>query len=135
MLIGFMAGIPFVVSKNYVRTFDGYSRSGSGRWANHNIIGAKPVSEFIGPDTEKISFSMLLRNDMGITPDIELTNLRKLRDEGKYFSLVIGGRKIGSHSWTIESIGEAVNFWGKFGDILSAKVDITLAEYVGGNKL
>ena len=135
MLIGFMAGIPFVVSKNYVRTFDGYSRSGSGRWANHNIIGAKPVSEFIGPDTEKISFSMLLRTDLGIAPNAELNNLRRLRDEGKYFSLVIGGRKIGSNSWAIESIGEAVNFWGKFGNMLSVKVDITLAEYVGGKKL
>lgn len=135
MLIGFMAGIPFIVSKNYIRTFDGYSRSGGGRWANHNIIGAKPVYEFVGPDIEKISFSMLLRSDMGISPANELNNLRKIRDKGKYFSLVIGGKKIGSNSWVIESMGEAVNFWSKIGNILSVKVDITLAEYVGGNKL
>ena len=135
MLIGFMAGIPFVVSKNYVRTFDGYSRSGSSRWAKHEIIAQKPVMEFIGPDTEKISFSMLLRSDMGITPNTELNNLRKMRDKGKAFSLVIGGRKIGNKSWGLESIGETVNFWGKLGGILSVKVDITLAEYTGGNKL
>lgn len=135
MLIGFMAGIPFVVSKNYVRTFDGYSRSGSSRWAKHEIIAQKPVMEFIGPDTEKISFSMLLRSDMGITPNTELNNLRKMRDKGKAFSLVIGGRKIGNNSWVLESIGETVNFWGKLGGILSVKVDITLAEYTGGNKL
>ena len=133
MLIGFMAGVPFIVSKNYVRTFDGYSRSGSGRWANHNIIGAKPIAEFIGPDAEKISFSMLLRSDMGISPNNELNSLHKLRDEGRYFSLVIGGQKIGSNSWVIESIGESVNFWDKFGNILSVKVDITLAEYAGGS--
>ena len=135
MLIGFMAGIPFIVSKNYIRTFDGYSRSGSGRWVKHEIIAQKPVMEFIGPDTEQISFSMLLRSDMGISPANELNNLRKLRDKGKYFSLVIGGKKIGSNSWVIESMGEAVNFWSKIGNILSVKVDITLAEYVGGNKL
>lgn len=135
MLVGFMAGVPFVVSKNYVRTFDDYNRSGSGRWAKHEIIAQKPVMEFIGPDTEKISFSMLLRSDMGITPNTELNNLRKMRDKGKVFSLVIGGRKIGTNSWVVESIGETVNFWGKLGGILSVKVDITLAEYTGGNKL
>lgn len=135
MLVGFMAGVPFVVSKNYVRTFDDYNRSCSGRWAKHEIIAQKPVMEFIGPDTEKISFSMLLRSDMGITPNTELNNLRKMRDKGKAFSLVIGGRKIGTNSWVVESIGETVNFWGKLGGILSVKVDITLAEYTGGNKL
>lgn len=135
MLVGFIAGVPFVVSKNYVRTFDDYNRSGSGRWAKHEIIAQKPVMEFIGPDTEKISFSMLLRSDMGITPNAELNNLRKMRDNGKAFSLVIGGRKIGTNSWVVESIGETVNFWGKLGEILSVKVDITLAEYAGGNKL
>ena len=135
MLVGFMAGVPFVVSKNYVRTFDDYNRSGSGRWAKHEIIAQKPVMEFIGPDTEKISFSMLLRSDMGITPNAELNNLRKMRDKGKAFSLVIGGRKIGTNSWVVESIGETVNFWGKLGGILSVKVDITRAEYAGGNKL
>ena len=135
MLVGFMAGVPFVVSKNYVRTFDDYNRSGSGRWAKHEIIAQKPVMEFIGPDTEKISFSMLLRSDMGITPNAELNNLRKMRDKGKAFSLVIGGRKIGTNSWVVESIGETVNFWGKLGGILLVKVDITLAEYAGGNKL
>ena len=135
MLVGFMAGVPFVVSKNYVRTFDDYNRSGSGRWAKHEIIAQKPVMEFIGPDTEKISFSMLLRSDMGITPNAELNNLRKMRDKGKAFSLVIGGRKIGTNSWVVESIGETVNLWRKLGGILSVKVDITRAEYAGGNKL
>lgn len=134
MLVGFMAGIPFLVSKNFVRTFDNYNRSNSGRWAKHEIIGSKPVMEFLGPDAEKITFTMLLKSDQGIAPNTELNNLRKIRDKGKYFSLIIGGRKIGKHSWVIESIGETVNYWGKYGDILSVSVDITLVEYVEGEK-
>lgn len=134
MLVGFMAGVPFLVSKNFVRTFDDYKRSGGGRWAKHEIINQKPKMEFLGPDTDKITFSMLLRSDQGIAPNSELNNLRRMRDKGKYFSLVIGGRKIGEHFWVIENLGEAVNYWGKFGNILSVKVDVTLSEYVGGNK-
>lgn len=56
MLVGFMADIPFVVSSRYIRTFDDYSRGSGGRWAQHDIIGDKPVLEYLGPDVEKISF-------------------------------------------------------------------------------
>lgn len=58
MLVGFMADIPFIVSSRFIRTFDDYGRGSAGRWAQHDIIGNKPVLEFIGPDVEKISFSM-----------------------------------------------------------------------------
>lgn len=61
MLVGFMADIPFVVSSRYIRTFDDYSRSSGGRWAQHDIIGDKPVLEYLGPDVEKISLPTVWR--------------------------------------------------------------------------
>lgn len=132
MLVGFMTDIPFVVSSLYTCTFDDYGRSSGGRWAQHDIIGAKPVLEFIGPDVEKISFTMQLRADQGISPEKMLKKLRKLRDEAKYFPLVIGGKLVGNNMWVLESIDESVSFWGMFGNMLSAKVNVTLKEYVGG---
>lgn len=135
MLVGFMAGVPFMVSKAFVRTFDDYNRNSAGRWAKHELLGQKPVLEFIGPDTEKISFSMHLRTDQGIAPEMELNKLRKLRDKGKTFSLVIGGRPITQNLWVLESIGETVMHWGRAGSIIAIKVDVTLQEYVGGKKL
>ena len=50
MLVGFMADIPFIVSSRFIRTFDDYGRGSAGRWVQHDIIGDKPVLEFIGPD-------------------------------------------------------------------------------------
>ncbi len=132
MLVGFMADIPFIVSSHYIRTFDDYGRSSGGRWAQHDIIGNKPVLEFIGPDVEKISFTMQLRSDYGVSPAKELAKLRKMRDTGKYFPLVIGGKLITDNMWVIESLDESVAFWGKFGGIMSAKVSVTLKEYAGG---
>lgn len=134
MLVGFMADIPFIVSSHYIRTFDDYGRGSAGRWAQHDIIGDKPVLEFIGLDVEKISFSMQLRADQGINPAKELEKLRKLRDTGQYFPLVIGGKLITDNMWVIESLDESVSFWGKFGSIMSAKVSVTLKEYAGGMK-
>lgn len=135
MLVGFMADIPFVVSSRYIRTFDDYSRGSGGRWAQHDIIGDKPVLEYLGPDVEKISFTMQLRADQGISPARELKKLRKLRDNGKVFPLVIGGNMVTNNMWVLESIDESVSFWGKDGSMLSVKVNVTLKEYAGGGLL
>lgn len=132
MLVGFMADIPFIVSSRFIRTFDDYGRGSAGRWAQHDIIGDKPVLEFIGSDVEKISFSMQLRADQGISPARELKKLRKLRDSGKQFPLVIGGNMISDNMWVLDSIDESVSFWGKAGSMLSVKVNVTLREYAGG---
>lgn len=132
MLVGFMADIPFIVSSRFIRTFDDYSRGSGGRWAQHDIIGDKPVLEFIGPDIEKISFSMQLRADQGINPANELEKLRKLRDSGKQFPLVIGGNMVTDNMWVMDSIDESVSFWGKAGSMLGVKVSVTLREYAGG---
>ena len=50
MQVGSMGDIPFVVSYGKIRTFSDYGRSVSGRWTKHDLIGRKPVLEFLGPD-------------------------------------------------------------------------------------
>lgn len=129
MYVGALGNIPFIVSKPYLRTFRDYGRESGGRWAKHEIVGEKPVLEFLGPDIEKISFKMLFRADQGVTPSAELEKLRKLRDTGKASVLILGWKPVGKHLWVVESLGETVNYWSTFGRILSATVDVTLAEY------
>lgn len=131
MIVGFLGGTPFVTSKNYIYTFDDYSRNSSARYAKHDLIGQKPVLEYLGPDTEEISFKIKLRSDHGLSPRVELEKLRKYRNQGRVLPLIIGGRVIGKWNWVIESVSEAVNYWSRTGQILSCDVDIKLKEYVG----
>lgn len=132
MLVGYLGDIPFIVSREYVRTFSDYSRESAGRWAKHDIIGDKPVLEFIGPDIEKISFKMQLRADNGLNPRKELENLRQLRDNGTPIPLIIGGRPVTDNLWVVESLCEEVTFWTAGGAIQSVNVDVSLQEYVDG---
>lgn len=132
MIVGFLGGTPFVVSKQYVYTFDDYNRNSSARYAKHDIVGKKPVLEFLGPDTEEISFKIKLRSDHGLSPARELDKLRKYRDQGFAMPLVLGGKVVGKTNWVIESIGEVVNYWSRTGQILSCDVDLKLKEYNGG---
>ncbi len=130
MIVGYMADIPFLTSGVLVRTFDGFTNGGEGRWAKHDIIGDKPVLEFLGPDVEEISFKMLLRSDLGVNPTEEIKRLCEMRDEGTVFPLVIGNRSVGENFWILKSISYEVAFWDKHGQPLSAEVSVSLQEYV-----
>ena len=129
MHVGSMGDIPFVVSYGKIRTFSDYGRSGSGRWVKHDLIGRKPVMEFLGPDVEKVSMKIQLRTDHGINPESELGRLRKMRDTGAVFPFILGGAPVSDNYWLLEDIGENVSYWRAGGKILSVSVDITLTEY------
>ena len=129
MQVGSMGDIPFVVTYGKIRTFSDYGRSGSGRWAKHDVIGRKPVMEFLGPDVEKVSMKIQLRTDHGINPESELGRLRKMRDTGAVFPFILGGAPVSDNYWLLEDIGENVSYWRAGGKILSVSVDITLTEY------
>ena len=129
MQVGSMGDIPFVVSYGKIRTFSDYGRSGSGRWAKHDLIGRKPVMEFLGPDVEKVSMKIQLRTDHGINPESELERLRKMRDTGAVFPFILGGAPVSDNYWLLEDIGENVSYWRAGGKIPSVSVDITLTEY------
>lgn len=129
MQVGSMGDIPFVVSYGKIRTFSDYGRSGSGRWAKYDLIGRKPVMEFLGPDVEKVSMKIQLRTDHGINPESELERLRKMRDTGAVFPFILGGAPVSDNYWLLEDIGENVSYWRAGGKILSVSVDITLTEY------
>lgn len=130
MIVGNLGAIPFVVARGYVRTFDGYSRTSQARWATHELVGAKPIMEFLGPGLEKVQFKMLFRADLGMSPEREARKLRELRDSGEAMVLIIGGRPIGNNKWTVESVNESVTYWDALGRALSISVDVTLNEYV-----
>lgn len=129
MQVGSMGDIPFVVTYGKIRTFSDYGRSGSGRWAKHDLIGRKPVMEFLGPDVEKVSMKIQLRTDHGINPESELGRLRKMRDTGAVFPFILGGAPVSDNYWLLEDIGENVSYWRAGGKILSVSVYITLTEY------
>ena len=129
MQVGSMGDIPFVVTYGKIRTFSDYGCSGSGRWAKHDLIGRKPVMEFLGPDVEKVSMKIQLRTYHGINPESELGRLRKMRDTGAVFPFILGGAPVSDNYWLLEDIGENVSYWRAGGKILSVSVDITLTEY------
>lgn len=145
MIVGYMGDIPFITSRRYLLTFSDFSRDSEGRWAKHDIIGDKPVQEFLGPDVEKISMKISLRRDHGVNLENILERLRRMRDTGEAFTLVLGSQvignilqrylfknKLGANTglWILKSLKEDVKHWAG-GNLYIVDVTVTLEEYPG----
>lgn len=128
-MIGSMGDVAFSVSSRTVRTLDSFQRSGDTGIGTHDIIGQKSETEYTGLPPEKVQFNILLRIDGGVSPAYELKKLRTMRDKGKVFPLIIGGRVIGKNYWIISSISENVPYWTPFGQIDTVSVSVSLQEY------
>jgi hypothetical protein len=129
-MIGTLGPVVFETSTERIRTFDDFKRSGSGRWATHEIMRRKPAREFLGPGAEQISLSMRLDASLGISPANELYILRFLRDNGVAVPFILNGEPVSENYWVIESISENWRTVDNRGRLLVAQVEVSLSEYV-----
>lgn len=134
MIVGFLGEIPFIASRWKVRTFDEFGRSAEGRWQSHDVIGGKPLLEFVGAGLEDISFQMLLKTSLGINPERETEKLRRLRDAGEVVTLVVGNHPVGKGFWVITGISEKHEYFNRFGNPQSISLTVTLKEYEQNSK-
>lgn len=133
MYIGYMGPVVFIVSSHYLLTPSEYQRSGEARWETQDLILRKPVSQFKGPGLEKISFKIQLRKDHNIDPEQQLKTLRRMRDQGAVFPLIIGGRPVTQNYWRLDSLSEDQNYYDPLGKLICSTANVTLTEYDDSN--
>ena len=66
--------------------FRGLGRSAPGRYQQHDVVGQKPVLEFIGPGLEQISFDMRFDVGLGINPIAEIDKLARSPRCGHHYA-------------------------------------------------
>ncbi|MDL2280314.1 phage tail protein [Selenomonadales bacterium OttesenSCG-928-I06] len=128
--IGSLGEIVFEVSGEKIQTFKDMKRSSSARVATHEILGQKPMLEFIGPGLEDITFNIKLSQSLGVDIDDSLEKLRSMRDEGKIEFFIVAGEPVTDNKWLVLSLSEATNYTDGTGKALSVDVDVALKEYV-----
>lgn len=127
--IGSFGDIVFEISNKKLLTFKDYSRRGTSRWNQHQIIGDKPKQEFEGPELEEITLTILLKAELGVNPSKQLERIRKMRDSGKAAPLFLGSRSTSPNYWVITNLEENNQIIDKAGNILKAEATLTLTEY------
>lgn len=127
--IGAFAGVTFSVSDKTVKTFNNMKWQISGKYAEHDRHMKRDLLEFLGPELETISFGMKLSVFLGVTPLTEISKLRSIVQTGKTDRLVIGGKVYGAYKWVMTEMAVDLERFDKKGNLLSAKVDVTMKEY------
>lgn len=126
--IGSLGQLPFVCSRKKVLTFTDLSKENAVRWAKHDVIGKKPVLEYIGPDLSSVSMTIRFDLALGAPPIVYLNRLKRMLENRQYKTLIIGGEFIGRY--VLESVSEVRKFHNGAGICQVAVVTITLTEYV-----
>lgn len=122
--------IVFEVSDHRLLTIQDFSRSSSVRFAKHDVLLRKPVSQYIGPDLEKLSFKIVLKAQFGVNPKTEFDKLIYLQRAGEVVSILLGKSTFGVYRWRIDSLGIPYDIIDNRGICMSSTVDISFEEYV-----
>ena len=112
-------GLVFSVSDKKVLTFNDMSRTVASEWATHRR-----------PALQKLTFTMELNALLGVRPRAMLDKLGEYTEMGRVYPLVIGSRRIGKNKWRITNLSEAWETVLNRGELVRAKVTVTMEEYL-----
>ena len=129
--IGTLGDIVFSVSRNQVKTLDDIKWSSSAQYATHNRHLKDVLLEFTGTDADKITFSLYFSVFLGIDPMEEITKLFEAERSGTVMRLVIGPKAYGKNKWVIASKSIDLERFDNKGNLLVAKVSVSLTAYAG----
>lgn len=123
-MIGTYGPVTFIASDDLLRTFNNMQRQRSGRYARHDVIGAKPLLEYTGADLDTVNFDMRFDAFKGVNPREELDALNRII--GQTHALVLAGRPMGN--FVIETVSEDIRRVDNGGRVLIATASVQMLE-------
>lgn len=123
---GLLGTLPFVCSSNIVNTFKDVNRELATKYVRHDVIGRKPVLEWIGEEPDKINFKIRFDSSLNSPPETGLFLLKQMLDSHRPQRLLLGPRYMGK--FVLESISEERRFHTGLGACQIAEATISLTE-------
>lgn len=127
-VIGTLGTIPFTCAEGFVQTFHRLSRDLAERFAEHQVIGGNPVTEWVGHESVKVRLDIRLDSTLGAPPVLVMKLLETVMRAATPKMLIIGGEYLGR--FVIESISEDRKTHTGFGVCQVAEVSLSLKEVV-----
>ena len=128
-MVGSYMGRVFTVSSQRILTPSNLKGSAGSDWANHEIIGKKARSQWVGPKLKKLHHG----------PPSALTGRRKPRSTLDYFQraaesqmvdwFIIGGRPISDNPFKLVSVSDEWDTVLGGGALIECRVSLTIEEY------
>ena len=130
-VIGTWGDITFAVSRNQIKTFDGLKWDSGAKYSTHDRHLKEPLLEFTGTDVESMTFTMFFSACLGVNPIAEVSKMLKAMRRGEVHRLVIGPKAYGTNKWVITKLSNSLNRYDNRGNLLVAKVSVTMKSYSG----
>ncbi|MFI3270804.1 MAG: phage tail protein [Pseudomonadota bacterium] len=128
MIIGSFGSIIFEVSADgRTVTPQSMGRESKSRYAEHQVLGAAPRLEYLGPELSTVSMAISLRRDMGVTPEDELEALEYLQRNGSPQLLIVSGKNLGTY--ILDSLSQSFTRGGS-GGFLAISLTLNFKEYL-----
>lgn len=121
--------IIFEVSDDVVLTFQNMTREVSGRWAVHEVPGAKPKAEYLGPGNQVVTLPVTLAADLGVRPRAMLEAVENMVEGGMAEYFVIGTAPVSKNPFRLTGSSETWDRIYSRGQLAKATMTITLEEY------
>lgn len=128
-VVGTLGDIVFSVSRSKVNTFNGLKWESSAKYATHDRHLKDVLLEYTGTEADTISFTMFFSVFLGTNPIEEITKLLNAERQGKVMRLVIGSKAYGKNKWVITQTSKDLEKFNKQGNLLAAKVSVSLKAY------
>ena len=128
--IGVLGSIVFAVSSRQIRTFDSLQWGSSARYAEHDRHLRSTLLEFTGIDADDMSFDMYFSVFLNVNPQAEINRLLLAERNGLAMRLVIGRRVYGRNRWVILNTDKTLEKFDGRGNLLVARVNVKLKEYL-----
>ena len=122
--------ILFEVHSDRILTFKDFVRTNHVRFSKQNVLLRKPVSQFVGPELDRLDFKIILKAQFGVNPQIEFNKLIRLQRDGTTVSILTGKSGHGMFRWRIENLGMPWEIIDNNGICISTTVDISFEEYI-----
>ncbi len=129
-IAGFGPDLVFRVSNSFVHTFSDLQRTFKAKWAVHDIIASKAVSEFLSPDLEELSMNILLFEQKDFNINSQIILLKKIVESGIVYPFVLAGCQMGDNDFYIESADISYKYHDHTGAPVFAEIALKLKEYV-----
>lgn len=120
--------ITFQVSSNRILTPQNMTRKVSANWVKHTRFYNKPLSEYIGPNLQTMSFEIVLSAALNVSPAKVVDTLEYACENGIVMPLVIGNKRVGL-LWKITSISQPYDKVLSSGQLVECKLQVEIEEY------
>ena len=124
----------FQVGLEKAFTFTNAKRQIGSRYAEHSLIGNVPRLEWLGPQITQITMEIFLSVDQGVYVQNAIKTIERAVRTGVANDLWIGGKRIGTNKFIIESVNEDWLRHFYDGQLTHARNSLTFREYYEGPK-